>query len=147
MAITTSQGGNVAAASDEVIISQGVKLFQAADSDSSGGESSKPSATLSGETFNFALPFPTYTSNGRDPSPPSQSLSQQGTHCNVNYTVRIDIVRKGLRRHERRVLPFALASSQKDLVLMLASVNQPPGSRYRLCICPAQPRPAKSTWT
>ncbi|KAF9653179.1 hypothetical protein BDM02DRAFT_3183134 [Thelephora ganbajun] len=98
--ITASQGGSVAAASDDVILSQSVKLFEAVNPHSFGADRSKPSATLSGE-FNFALPFPAYITNGRDHLPPSQTLSQQGTYCTINYNVKIDIVRKGLRRHER----------------------------------------------
>ena len=113
MGITTSQGGSVAAASDEVILSQSVKLFEAVNSDPSGGDGSKPSATLSGECFDFSLPFPTYITNGRDPLPPSQALSQQGTHCIISYTVRVDIVRKGLRRHERCALRSALAPAER----------------------------------
>ena len=112
MAITVSHGGNVTAASDEVILSQSVKLFEAVNSGSSGSDGSKPSATLSRESFNFALSFPTYITGGRDPLPPSQSLCQQGTYCNINYTIRVDIVRKGLRRHERCALLSALALAE-----------------------------------
>ena len=103
--VTASYGGSVAAASDKVILSQSAKLFEAVNSDSSGSDGSKPSATLSGESFNFSLSFSTYVMNGRDTLPPSQALSQQGTYCNVDYTVRVDIVRKGLRRHERCASP------------------------------------------
>lgn len=104
--ITASRGGTLSAASDEVILSQSTKLFEVLDSDAPGRESSKPYATLSGESFDFSLSFPTYITNGRDPLPPSQSLSQQGTHCAINYTVRVDIIRKGLRRHERVTIPI-----------------------------------------
>lgn len=104
-------------------MSRSVKLFETAGSDSSGSEGPKPSATLSGESFNFALPLPTYTANGRDPLPPSQSLSQQGTHCNVNYTVRIDIVRKGLRRHERWVLLSVSASLGTNLCVCQSTIR------------------------
>lgn len=106
VAITASRGGSLAAASDEVILSQSAKLFEACNSDSTGRDSPKPSATLSGDCFNFSLSFPTYVKNGRDPLPPSQSLSQQGTHCTINYTVRVDVTRKGLRRHERITIPI-----------------------------------------
>ena len=111
--VTASYGGSVAAASDKVILSQTAKLFEAANSNPSGSDGSKPSATLSGESFNFSLPFSTYVLNGRDALPPSQSLSQQGTYCSVDYIVRVDIVRKGLRRHERCVSPFALVPAER----------------------------------
>jgi len=101
VAITASRGGSIAAASDRVILSQSAKLFQALTSGSSARDSQKPSATLSGESFDFSLSFPTYVANGRDQLPPTQSLSQQGTYCAINYAVRVDIIRKGLRRHER----------------------------------------------
>lgn len=106
VAITASRGGSLAAASDRVILSQSAKLFQAFTSGSSARDSTKPSATLSGETFDFSLSFPTYVANGRDPLPPTQSLSQQGTYCAINYAVRVDIIRKGLRRHERIMIPI-----------------------------------------
>lgn len=101
MSITVSRGGTLAAASDQVILSRSAKLFDASNSNLSGDDSPKPSATLFGESFDFSLPFPTYTASGRDPLPPSHSLSQQGVHCAINYVVKVDIIRKGLRRHER----------------------------------------------
>lgn len=113
MTITASRGGSVAAASDDVIVSQSTKLFEAASSDSSGGDGSKPSATLSGESFDFSLSFPTYVANGRDPLPPSQALSQQGVYCTIEYAVRVDIVRKGLRRHERYVSSPVLVHAER----------------------------------
>ena len=105
--VTASYGGSVAAASDKVILSQSAKLFEAGSSDSSGSDGSRSSATLCGESFNFSLSFSTYVMSGRDALPPSQALSQQGTYCSVDYIVRVDIVRKGLRRHERCAPSFA----------------------------------------
>lgn len=113
MTITVSRGGSLAGASDEVILSQSVKLFEAVNPNPSGHDSSKPSVTLSGECYNFSLPFPTYITNGRGQLPPSQSLSQQGAYCTVNYTLRIDVIRKGLRRHERCVTPSRLPPAER----------------------------------
>ena len=110
MSISVSRGGSLAAASDRVVLSVEGKLFEA---DSSGRDSTKPSATLhGGESFGFSFYFPTYIANGRDPLPPSQSLSQQGAYCTVNYAVRVDVIRKGLRRHERYVFPSAFVCAQ-----------------------------------
>lgn len=116
--ITASRGGSVAAASDDVILSQTTKLFEASNPDPSGSDGSKPSATLSGETFNLSLSFPTYVANGRDPLPPSQALSHQGIHCSIDYTLKVDIVRKGLRRHER-----CASTRREDLVLIPVYAN------------------------
>lgn len=104
VAITASRGGSLSAASEKLILSQTASLFEA--SNSSGSDSPRPSATLSEECFDFSLSFPTYIANGRDLLPPSQSLSQQGTYCTVNYTITVDIIRKGLRRHERITIPI-----------------------------------------
>lgn len=111
--ITASRGGSVAAASEKKILSQSVTLFEAVNSDSPGGDGSKPSTILSGECFNFSLSFSTYVANGRDCLPPSQALSQQGTYCSIDYTLRVDIVRKGLRRHERCASPSALVLAER----------------------------------
>lgn len=144
MSISVSRGGSLAAASDRVILSVEDKLFEA---DSSGSDSPKPSATLhGGESFGFSLPFPTYITNGRDPLPPSQSLSQQGTYCTVNYTVRVDIIRKGLRRHERCAFLSGVSMRPEGLELIAARVDQLSGSRYQSCTYPVLPHPAKSNW-
>lgn len=126
VAITASRGGSLAAASDQVILSQSAKLFEAFNSDSSARDSPKPSATLSRESFDFSLSFPTYVTNGRDPLPPTQTLSQQGTYCAINYAVRVDIIRKGLRRHERIVIPVMyLPRSTPPNQLQLGLVHDP----------------------
>ena len=113
MTITASRGGSLAAASDDVILSQSTKLFEALNSNSSTRDNSKPSATLSGDCFDFSHSFPTYITNGMDPLPHSQALSQQGTYCTINYTLRVDVIRKGLRRHERFAFLSALASAER----------------------------------
>ena len=144
MEIAVSRGGSLAAASDEVILFKSAKIFDALNSNSSGPDIPKPFATLSGGCFGFSLSFASYTANGRDSLPPSQSLFHQGTHCNINYTVKVDVIRKGLRRHER--CAFLSASVCAEVAWgSLLHVNQLPGLRYRSCICPAQPRPVKSS--
>jgi hypothetical protein len=40
-------------------------------------------------------------------------LSQQGTYCTVNYTLRVDVNRKGLRRHERFAFLSTLTSAER----------------------------------
>lgn len=145
MEITVSRGGSLAAASDQVILSQSTAIFEAFNPSSSSGDCPKPSATLSEGSFDFSLSFPTYITNGRDPLPPSQSLSQQGVQCTINYAVRVDVIRKGLRRHERYAFLSALVLVHAETAWD-SSPHELPGSRYRLCICPAQPHLVKSTW-
>ncbi len=57
-------------------------------------------ATLKGE-FPFALQFPQYIDGQRDPLPPSYTVYQPGISTEISYLFRVDIVRKGLRRHEK----------------------------------------------
>lgn len=144
--IAISRGGNLTAASDQVILSQSSKIFEASNSNSSSSDSPQPSLTLSGRCFDFSFSFPTYIMNGRDPLAPSQSLSQQGAHCSVDYAVKIDVIRKGLRRHERWAFLSALARAGVAWGSLLHT-NQLSGLGYRLCICPAQPHLVKSSWT
>lgn len=58
------------------------------------------SATITGE-FPFALQFPHYIDGGRDSLPPSYTVYQPGISTEIFYTFRVDISRKGLRRHEK----------------------------------------------
>ncbi|KAF9792474.1 hypothetical protein BJ322DRAFT_1029441 [Thelephora terrestris] len=120
---SVSRGGSLAAASDQVILSQSAKLFEVINTNC---YNSKPSTTLFGECFDFSLSFLTYIANGRDPLPPSQSLSQQGTYCTINYTVRVDVIRKGLRRHERITIPIMyLPRSTPPSQVQLGLIHHP----------------------
>ncbi|TFK81690.1 hypothetical protein K466DRAFT_591078 [Polyporus arcularius HHB13444] len=58
------------------------------------------SATLTGE-YPFALQFPHYIDGARDSLPPSYTVYQPGISTEIFYTFRVDICRKGLRRHEK----------------------------------------------
>ena len=60
----------------------------------------KQSATLKGE-FGFAIQFPTYIDGQRAPLPPSYTVYQPGISTEIHYSFRVDITRKGLRRHEK----------------------------------------------
>lgn len=71
------------------------------------------SATLKGE-FPFAIQFPhnldayslrganaSVGGSGGEPLPPSYTVYQPGISTEISYSFRVDIVRKGLRRHEK----------------------------------------------
>ncbi len=60
----------------------------------------KQSATLKGE-FAFAIRFPTHIDGHDDPLPPSYTVYQPGISTEIQYSLRVDITRKGLRRHEK----------------------------------------------
>ncbi|EJF65713.1 hypothetical protein BD309DRAFT_879131 [Dichomitus squalens] len=65
----------------------------------------KQSATLKGE-FPFAIQFPTYLDGQHDPLPPSYTVYQPGISTEIHYSFRVDISRKGMRRHEKLVVPL-----------------------------------------
>jgi hypothetical protein len=50
--------------------------------------------------FNTSFPASIHTESGTAKLPPSASIHLLNVHCDVAYTIRIDMVRKGLRRHE-----------------------------------------------
>ncbi|KAH9854074.1 hypothetical protein C2E23DRAFT_726968 [Lenzites betulinus] len=61
--------------------------------------------TVSGE-YSFAPHFPHYVEGGTDPLPPSYTLYQPGVSTEITYHLRVDIVRKGMRRHEKLLVPI-----------------------------------------
>ncbi|KAI1787881.1 hypothetical protein LXA43DRAFT_1027308 [Ganoderma leucocontextum] len=65
----------------------------------------KQSATLKGE-FAFAIRFPTDIDGQEDPLPPSYTVYQPGISTEIHYSFRVDITRKGFRRHEKLVVPL-----------------------------------------
>ena len=71
----------------------------------------KQSAVLKGE-FPFAIQFPHYVDGGRDPLPPSYTVYQPGISTEIFYTFRVDISRKGLRRHEKYAHPSSSCRRQ-----------------------------------
>lgn len=97
ISLTTTESGRAAAtisgASETKILSQSTVLFQS--------ESQKTAVSLKGEEYSLSLPFPTYVTGGESQLPPSYAICHSGAFCDVKYSLRVDIVRKGLRRHER----------------------------------------------
>ncbi|KAI9064271.1 hypothetical protein FKP32DRAFT_1591697 [Trametes sanguinea] len=61
-------------------------------------------ASVSGE-HPFALSFPHYIDDGTEPLPPSYTVYQPGVSTEIAYHLRVDVVRKGLRRHEKLTVP------------------------------------------
>ncbi|KAI0747969.1 hypothetical protein C8Q80DRAFT_1103392, partial [Daedaleopsis nitida] len=61
-------------------------------------------ATLKGD-FPFAVQFPQYIDGQLDHLPPSYTVYQPGISTEISYLFRVDIVRKGLRRHEKLSVP------------------------------------------
>ncbi|CDO70747.1 hypothetical protein BN946_scf184798.g62 [Trametes cinnabarina] len=62
------------------------------------------SAAMNGE-HPFALQFPHHIDNGTNALPPSYTVYQPGVSTEIAYHVRVDVVRKGLRRHEKLTVP------------------------------------------
>ena len=56
-------------------------------------------------SYPFAVQFPASVEGGTDALPPSYTLYQPGVMTEISYSFRVDIVRKGLRRHEKYALP------------------------------------------
>ena len=76
---------------------------------------------------NFSISFPAsvHTEVGTSQLPPSFSTRLLNIHCEVAYTLKFDMVRKGLRRHESYD-----ASSQ----ICLIALTQLTGELYQSCI-------------
>lgn len=56
------------------------------------------------ECLPFVIPFPSHVAGGTSPLPPSCTWWSSIFTTEVEYCVRVDIHRKGLRRHELYVL-------------------------------------------
>ena len=98
------------AGANKVFLSRSIDLLQSLNPIFSRGDSSKPTpltATLSEKDFcDFVFSFPAYIDDGTDRLPPSQSSSRQGALCNVNYTLKVDIIRQGRsNKNERCAFP------------------------------------------
>jgi len=64
--------------------------------------SSQNSSHWEGEhPFSFAFPAETNVNGIISPLPPSFVAYHPGTSNNISYVIKIDMVRKGLRRRER----------------------------------------------
>ncbi|KAI0306758.1 hypothetical protein B0F90DRAFT_1808376 [Multifurca ochricompacta] len=58
------------------------------------------------ECFPFSIPFPSFVKGGTSPLPPSCATWSSTFSSEVEYCVTVDVYRKGLRRHELRVIPI-----------------------------------------
>ncbi|KAN0124054.1 hypothetical protein V8E52_002544 [Russula decolorans] len=58
------------------------------------------------ECLPFVIPFPSHVANGTSPLPPSCAWWSSTFTTEVEYCVRVDVHRKGLRRHELRIIPI-----------------------------------------
>ncbi len=56
------------------------------------------------ECFPFVIPFPSHVGGGTSPLPPTCAWWSSTFSTEVEYCVRVDVHRKGLRRHELYVL-------------------------------------------
>ncbi|KAI0038644.1 hypothetical protein FA95DRAFT_1529052 [Auriscalpium vulgare] len=56
--------------------------------------------------FTFSIPFPTFVSGELSPLPPSYMAWSPGLSVETTYTLKLDVFRKGLRRHENRHIPL-----------------------------------------
>jgi hypothetical protein len=62
--------------------------------------------TPTNECLPFAIPFPSDVTGGTSPLPPSCAWWSPAFSAEVEYCVRVDVHRKGLRRHEMYVLLY-----------------------------------------
>ena len=99
------------------------------------------STTLRG-SYPFAVQFPASVEGGTDALPPSYTLYQPGVMTEISYSFRVDIVRKGLRRHEKYALPrtHSLAPVVREYVLTdsTSSFCVRVGCLCRYCTCPSR---------
>lgn len=52
------------------------------------------------EWLPFSIPFPSFVKGGTSPLPPSSAAWSPAFSAEVRYCVKVDIFRKGFRRHE-----------------------------------------------
>lgn len=88
--MTTSHRGMLSEVIDHSIVSSNVVL-----SCPSAGEFSP-----TGEWLPFSIPFPSFVNGGTSPLPPSYAAWSPAFSAEIRYCVKVDIFRKGLRRHE-----------------------------------------------
>lgn len=63
--------------------------------------------TSTEESFPFNIPFPSHVAGGSSPLPPSCAWWSSTFSTEVEYCVRVDVHRKGWRRHEVYVLSLS----------------------------------------
>ncbi|THH10988.1 hypothetical protein EW146_g8197 [Bondarzewia mesenterica] len=61
---------------------------------------------LTDHLYTFSIPFPSYVKGGMSPLPPSYAVWTPGVSCDVSYVLKIDVFRKGMRRHEEKSIPL-----------------------------------------
>jgi hypothetical protein len=72
--------------------------------------------------YSFSIPFPTYLPGGFDLLPPSYTLYHLIASYQINYFLKIDVVRHGLRRHERYAIHQRHPLSGSDLPLLRVTI-------------------------
>ncbi|KAI0361932.1 hypothetical protein OH77DRAFT_1389191 [Trametes cingulata] len=72
-------------------------------------------ATVNGE-HPFSIHFPHYIDGGMEPLPPSYTLFQPGVSTEISYHLRVDVVRKGLRRHEKLTVPLLYLPKSRPIM-------------------------------
>ncbi|KAH8108156.1 hypothetical protein BXZ70DRAFT_1003557 [Cristinia sonorae] len=98
LSITTSMHTMVSGFASKPLITRKVTVFMA-------DSSSSPSPVQGGTSFPFNLPFPETIDDLDVSLPPSCSVFYPIT-AEINYTVRIDVVRGKFYRHEMRTIPI-----------------------------------------
>jgi len=94
--VTTSSRGMLSEVIDHNVVSSNVVL------------SCPPRGEISPteEWFPFSIPFPSFVKGGTSPLPPSSAAWSPAFSAEIRYCVKVDIFRKGLRRHELRIFPI-----------------------------------------
>ncbi|KAI9466009.1 hypothetical protein BJY52DRAFT_1163178 [Lactarius psammicola] len=94
--VTTSYRGMLSEVIDHSIVSSNVVL----SCPPRGGFSPTE------EWLPFSIPFPSFVKGGTSPLPPSFAAWSPAFSAEIRYCVKVDIFRKGLRRHELRFFPI-----------------------------------------
>lgn len=94
--VTTSNRGTLSEVIDHSIVLSNVVLSCPPRGESSPTE----------EWLLFSIPFPSFVKGGASPLPPSCAAWSSTCSAEVRYCVKVDIFRKGLRRHELRIFPI-----------------------------------------
>jgi len=94
--VTMSSRGMLSEAIDHSIVSSNVVLSWPPRGEFSPTE----------EWFPFSIPFPSSVKGGTSPLPPSSAAWSPAFSAEIRYCVKVDVFRKGLRRHELRIFPI-----------------------------------------
>ncbi|EMD38565.1 hypothetical protein CERSUDRAFT_82841 [Gelatoporia subvermispora B] len=99
----------------KVLLSRTVILFSSADS---------PIARLA-EEFSLDIPFPENADGSDESLPPSFTAYLPGTSCEITYHLQLDIVRRGLRRHETLTIPLLYLPKSRPCSAPLRDIHPP----------------------